>query len=82
MLFFPNVAVARFDISWGDAEYHQETLDNLKAAIKSTKKLCAVSILNYWVFFFFFLKIFGLDYVCLLTVGEREIECGIYVFLE
>ena len=35
-------AVARFDFSWGDAEYHQETLDNLKIAVKSTKKLCAV----------------------------------------
>lgn len=36
------IAVARFDFSWGDPEYHQETLDNLKAAVKSTKKLCAV----------------------------------------
>lgn len=36
------LAVARFDFSWGDAEYHQETLENLKAAVKSTKKLCAV----------------------------------------
>lgn len=35
--------VARFDFSWHDPEYHQETLENLKAAIKSTKKLCAVS---------------------------------------
>lgn len=47
------MAVARFDISWGDAEYHQETLENLKTAIKSTKKLCAVSILSYWVLFFY-----------------------------
>lgn len=37
-----NWAVARFDFTWGDAAYHQETLENLKAAIKSTKKLCAV----------------------------------------
>lgn len=37
------LAVARFDFSWGDAAYHQETLENLKLAIKSTKKLCAVS---------------------------------------
>lgn len=36
------IAVARFDFSWGDPEYHQETLNNLKAAVKSTKKLCAV----------------------------------------
>jgi pyruvate kinase len=38
-----RIAVARFDFSWGDAEYHQETLENLKVAIKSTKNLCAVS---------------------------------------
>jgi len=37
------VVVARFDCSWGDSEYHQETLENLKTAIKTTKKLCAVS---------------------------------------
>jgi len=37
------VVVARFDFSWGDSEYHQETLENLKTAIKTTKKLCAVS---------------------------------------
>jgi hypothetical protein len=36
-------AVARFDFSWCDPEYHQETLENLKTAIKGTKKLCAVS---------------------------------------
>jgi pyruvate kinase len=36
-------SVARFDFSWGDAAYHQETLENLKLAIKATKKLCAVS---------------------------------------
>lgn len=34
--------VARFDFSWGDPEYHQETLETLKAAVKNTKKLCAV----------------------------------------
>ncbi|XP_021669947.2 pyruvate kinase 1, cytosolic isoform X1 [Hevea brasiliensis] len=39
-----GMSVARFDFSWGDAEYHQETLENLKAAIKSTKKLCAVML--------------------------------------
>ncbi|KAG2555807.1 hypothetical protein PVAP13_8NG033900 [Panicum virgatum] len=38
-----GMSVARFDFSWGDAAYHQETLENLKLAIKSTKKLCAVS---------------------------------------
>ncbi|KAH0864890.1 hypothetical protein HID58_082101 [Brassica napus] len=39
-----GMSVARFDFSWGDAEYHQETLDNLKIAVKSTKKLCAVML--------------------------------------
>ncbi|XP_028789696.1 pyruvate kinase 1, cytosolic [Neltuma alba] len=39
-----GMSVARFDFSWGDREYHQETLENLKAAIKSTKKLCAVML--------------------------------------
>nr|CBX25311.1 hypothetical_protein [Oryza brachyantha] len=37
-----KAGMARFDFSWGDAEYHQETLENLKLAIKSTKKLCAM----------------------------------------
>ncbi|KAL0298965.1 UNVERIFIED_CONTAM: Pyruvate kinase, cytosolic [Sesamum radiatum] len=36
-----GMSVARFDFSWGDAEFHQETLENLKVAIKTTKKLCA-----------------------------------------
>ena len=40
--------VARFDFSWGEPEYHQETLENLKIAVKSTKKLCAVCILTLW----------------------------------
>ncbi|XP_011094439.1 pyruvate kinase 1, cytosolic [Sesamum indicum] len=39
-----GMSVARFDFSWGDAEYHQETLENLKIAIKATKKLCAVML--------------------------------------
>ncbi|CAO2145571.1 unnamed protein product [Urochloa humidicola] len=39
-----GMSVARFDFSWGDAAYHQETLENLKLAIKSTKKLCAVML--------------------------------------
>ncbi|KAK4749864.1 hypothetical protein SAY87_027313 [Trapa incisa] len=33
---------ARFDFSWLDGDYHQETLENLRVAMKSTKKLCAV----------------------------------------
>ncbi|GMG99392.1 hypothetical protein Nepgr_001232 [Nepenthes gracilis] len=36
--------VAQFDFSWGDAEFHQETLENLKIAIKTTKKFCAVML--------------------------------------
>ncbi|KAI6676590.1 hypothetical protein NL676_037386 [Syzygium grande] len=39
-----GMSVARFDFSLGNAEFHQETLENLKAAIKSTKKLCAVML--------------------------------------
>ena len=42
--FFFFWSVARFDFSWGDAEFHQETVENLKVAVKSTKKLCAVSL--------------------------------------
>ncbi|EHA8588245.1 Pyruvate kinase 1, cytosolic [Cocos nucifera] len=39
-----GMSVARFDFSWGNVDYHQETLENLKMAIKSTKKLCAVML--------------------------------------
>ncbi|KAF9680191.1 hypothetical protein SADUNF_Sadunf06G0095600 [Salix dunnii] len=39
-----GMSVARFDFSWGDPKYHQETLENLKAAVKTTKKLCAVML--------------------------------------
>ncbi|PKA52456.1 Pyruvate kinase, cytosolic isozyme [Apostasia shenzhenica] len=39
-----GMSVARFDFSWGDIDYHQETLENLKMAVKSTKKLCAVML--------------------------------------
>nr|GEV61745.1 pyruvate kinase 1, cytosolic [Tanacetum cinerariifolium] len=39
-----GMSVARFDFSWGDSAYHQETLDNLRDAVKSTKKLCAVML--------------------------------------
>ena len=37
------LAAARFDFSHYDADYHQETLNNLQAAMKKTKKMCAVS---------------------------------------
>ncbi|XP_048442024.1 pyruvate kinase 1, cytosolic [Pyrus x bretschneideri] len=39
-----GMSVARFDFSWGDAQFHQETLGNLKVAMKSTNKLCAVML--------------------------------------
>lgn len=39
-----GMSVAWFDFSWGDAEFHQETLETLKMAIKDTKKLCAVML--------------------------------------
>lgn len=39
-----GMSVARFDFSWGDADYHRETLENLRTAIKKTKKLCAVML--------------------------------------
>ncbi|XP_043724907.1 pyruvate kinase 1, cytosolic isoform X1 [Telopea speciosissima] len=39
-----GMSVARFDFSWGGTDYHQETLENLKTAVKSTKKLCAVML--------------------------------------
>ncbi|XP_008776915.2 pyruvate kinase 1, cytosolic-like isoform X1 [Phoenix dactylifera] len=39
-----GMSVARFDFSWGDIDYHQETMENLKKAVKSTKKLCAVML--------------------------------------
>ncbi|KAK0592651.1 hypothetical protein LWI29_022966 [Acer saccharum] len=39
-----GMSVARFDFSLGDAAYHQETLENLKIAVKSTKKLCSVML--------------------------------------
>nr|AIZ68207.1 pyruvate kinase, cytosolic isozyme-like isoform X1 [Albuca bracteata] len=39
-----GMSVARFDFSWGDVDYHQETLENLKTAVKITKKLCAVML--------------------------------------
>ncbi|KAG8390848.1 hypothetical protein BUALT_Bualt01G0126100 [Buddleja alternifolia] len=41
-----GMSVARFDFSWYDAAYHQETLENLKTAIKSTKKLCVALVLS------------------------------------
>ncbi|XVF76299.1 hypothetical protein PTKIN_Ptkin13bG0255300 [Pterospermum kingtungense] len=39
-----GMSVARLDFSWHDPDYHQQTLENLKAAVKATKKLCAVML--------------------------------------
>jgi pyruvate kinase len=39
-----GMSVARFDFSWGDDAYHQETLENLKIAVKNTRRLCAVML--------------------------------------
>jgi pyruvate kinase len=39
-----GMCVARFDFSWGDDAYHQETLENLRTAVKNTKRLCAVML--------------------------------------
>jgi len=39
LLTSPLHSVARFDLSWGDPDYHQEILENLKAAVKTTKSL-------------------------------------------
>lgn len=39
-----GMSVARFDFSWGDDAYHQETLENLKKAVKNTRRLCAVML--------------------------------------
>ncbi|GJP43859.1 hypothetical protein CLOM_g3264 [Closterium sp. NIES-68] len=39
-----GMTVARFDFSHGGADYQQHTLDNLRAAMRRTKKLCAVML--------------------------------------
>ncbi|KMZ68720.1 Pyruvate kinase [Zostera marina] len=39
-----GMSAARFDFSWGDVDYHQETLENLKLAVKNTKKLCSIML--------------------------------------
>lgn len=39
-----GMSVARFDFSWMDAAYHQETLNNLRKAAQNVKKLCPVML--------------------------------------
>ncbi|KAL4018606.1 hypothetical protein IC575_022206 [Cucumis melo] len=41
LFFLWWLLVALFDFSSGSPDYHQETLENLKISVKSTKKLCA-----------------------------------------
>ena len=41
-LLMAGMSVARFNFSHGSHEYHQETLDNLRAATKNTGLMCAV----------------------------------------
>ena len=36
--------VARFDFSWGSMAYHTQTLENLRAAMRETKMLCATML--------------------------------------
>lgn len=39
-----GMSIARFDFSWGSFKYHQQTLDNLKEAMKRTKKMCGLML--------------------------------------
>lgn len=39
-----GMSVARFNFSHGSFEYHQETLDNLRAAMKKSRIMCAVML--------------------------------------
>ncbi|KXZ54190.1 hypothetical protein GPECTOR_5g285 [Gonium pectorale] len=43
-LLLAGMTVARFDFSWGTMEYHQETLDNLRTAMRNTKRLCCTML--------------------------------------
>ncbi|XP_021744522.1 pyruvate kinase 1, cytosolic-like [Chenopodium quinoa] len=39
-----GMSVARFDFSCFDSDYHQETIDNLRAGTRKANKLCAVML--------------------------------------
>lgn len=38
--------IARFDFSFGDPSFHQQSYDNLKVAMKTTGKLCATMLVR------------------------------------
>lgn len=58
--------VARFNFSHGSHDYHQETLNNLKAAMDNTGILCAVmldtKVFFYYRFCLFIVRLFWLLY--------------------
>jgi len=72
--------VARFDFSWGDPEYHQETLENLRAAIKSTKKLCAVNLTHVCYYFTCLYDIHGCDDILLNDCGFNTLASIQFIF--
>lgn len=39
-----GMSIARFDFTWGSDAEHQETLNNLRTAIKNTRRLCAIML--------------------------------------
>merc|ERR1719428_1719678 len=41
-MLLAGMCAARFDFSYGDKKYHQETLNNLRQAVKESRKMCAV----------------------------------------
>ena len=41
-MLLAGMRAARFDFSYGDKKYHQETLNNLRQAVKESRKMCAV----------------------------------------
>lgn len=75
MIFCFDV-VARFDFSWGDADTHRQTLENLKAAVKATKKLCAVCLL-FFLFIFVIIEFFYLILWFRLLINRDLLICQI-----
>lgn len=72
--------VARFNFSHGSHEYHQETLDNLRAAMENTGILCAVmldtKVLTFYYFFFaFFIFLLSLILLLFYTYWDSDYYC-------